>query len=56
MNKDQINGRAKTVKGKTEEIAGIIMNDKKLETKGSVLKTTGKVQSAFGDLKNNLKK
>ncbi len=56
MNSDQIKGRAKTVKGKMEEIAGKIMNDRKLDTKGTVLKATGKIQSAFGDLKNNLKK
>jgi uncharacterized protein YjbJ (UPF0337 family) len=56
MNSDQIKGRAKTVKGKGEEIAGKILSDKVMEKKGTILKETGKVQSAYGDLKNDLKK
>lgn len=56
MNSDQIKGRAKTGKGKIQELAGKILEDKKLEKKGAIEKNTGKVQSAYGDLKQELKK
>ena len=56
MNSDQIKGRAKIVKGKTEEMAGKILNDRAMEKKGGALKKTGIVQSAYGDLKDDLSK
>ena len=56
MNTDQIKGRAKIAKGKTEEMAGKLLNDKTMEKKGGALKKRGIVQSAYGDLKDDLSK
>ena len=56
MNADQIKGRAKTGKGKVQELAGKILDDKKMERKGAIEKNTGKIQSAYGDLKEELSK
>ena len=56
MNKDQIKGRIKEAKGKVKEVAGKIVSDKKLEEKGKIQRTIGKVQAGYGDLKDDLKK
>lgn len=56
MNKDQVNGRIKEVKGKSKEVLGKISGSKKQEVEGNVEKNIGKVQAGFGDLKNKLQK
>jgi uncharacterized protein YjbJ (UPF0337 family) len=56
MNADQVKGRANSVKGKVEESAGKILNDKKLERKGKLKKNAGKIQALFGDLKDEAAK
>ena len=56
MNKDQVKGRAKEVKGKIKEVAGRIVGNDGAEAKGMVEKNAGKVQAAYGDTKENLKK
>ena len=56
MNKDQAKGRIKEVEGKVKQVAGNVVGNKKLEQKGNVQKDVGKVQAAYGDLKNDLKK
>lgn len=56
MNSDQVKGRAKTVKGIVKEKVGEILDDKDLKNKGSAEKNAGKVQSAYGDLKNDIAK
>lgn len=55
MNKDQIKGRGKEAKGKIKEVSGRVVGNKELETKGAVEKNQGKVQSAYGDLKKDVK-
>lgn len=56
MNKDQVNGRIKEVKGKSKEVLGKIGDSKKKEVEGNVEKNIGKAQAEFGDLKNKLQK
>ena len=56
MNKDQIKGQAKEIEGKVKEVAGKIVGNEKLEIKGKIDKATGKAQSAYGDLKDAVKK
>ncbi len=56
MNKDQVEGRVKEVKGKAKQVAGIVVGDKKLEQRGQVQNAVGKAQAGYGDLKKDLKK
>ena len=56
MNRDQMKGRIKETKGKAQQVAGNIVGNKRLEEKGRMQKNLGKVQAAYGDAKNDLKK
>ena len=56
MNKDQIKGRTSTATGKIKETVGKATDDKDLEIRGTAEKTGGKVRSAYGDAKSNIKK
>ena len=56
MNKDQVKGRTNTVTGKIKEEVGKATGDKDLEVKGTAEKVGGKVRSAFGDVKSDIKK
>jgi uncharacterized protein YjbJ (UPF0337 family) len=56
MNKDQVKGRIKEAEGKAKEVAGKIVGNKRVEEKGKVEQTVGKVQAGYGDLKDDLKK
>lgn len=56
MNKDQVKGRIEEAKGKAQEVAGKILDDKGMEVKGNLKKKTGKVQAGYGDLKEEVKK
>jgi uncharacterized protein YjbJ (UPF0337 family) len=56
MNKDQVKGHVEEVKGKVKEVAGNIVGNDELELKGNIQKNDGKVQAAFGDLKEEVKK
>jgi len=56
MNKDQVKGRVKEVKGNAKQIAGIVVGDKTLEQKGKLQNAVGKAQAGYGDLKEDLKK
>ena len=51
MNKDKIKARVEETKGKTKEVAGKVVGDEKLEQKGKIQNTGGKVQAGYGDLK-----
>jgi len=48
-------GRIKETKGKAKQIAGNIVGNRRLEEKGRMQKNLGKVQAAYGDVKNDLK-
>jgi uncharacterized protein YjbJ (UPF0337 family) len=56
MNKDQVKGRLKVTQGKIKEVTGNIVGNKKLEEKGKLQGVVGKIQSGYGDLKEDLKK
>jgi uncharacterized protein YjbJ (UPF0337 family) len=54
MNKDQVNGRAETIKGDVKEAAGKIVGNERLTTEGQADQVAGKTQSTVGDVKNNV--
>jgi uncharacterized protein YjbJ (UPF0337 family) len=54
MNKDQVNGRAETIKDDVKEAAGKLVGNERLTTEGQADQVAGKVQSTVGDVKNNV--
>jgi uncharacterized protein YjbJ (UPF0337 family) len=56
MDKDRIKGSAKQTKGAVKEAVGKALGDSKLVAEGKSDKTEGKIQNAFGGLKDALKK
>ncbi len=56
VNKDQVKGRAKEVKGNIKEAAGKVVGNDKLKVEGRFDKAAGKAQGAYGDLKDAVKK
>ena len=56
MNKDRVEGAAKTAAGRMKETAGKVMGDQKLIAEGKVEKTAGKLQNAAGGLQDAVKK
>jgi uncharacterized protein YjbJ (UPF0337 family) len=55
MDKDRIAGAAKQAKGSIKDAAGKALGDAKLQAEGKADKAEGKVQNAFGSLKERLK-
>jgi uncharacterized protein YjbJ (UPF0337 family) len=56
MDKNRIKGTVKQVKGAAEETAGKLLGDDKLAAQGNADKTSGKIQSTVGRVKDALKK
>jgi uncharacterized protein YjbJ (UPF0337 family) len=56
MNKDQVKGSAKRVKGKIQEITGKAVGNPDLEARGDANQIAGKTQKAYGDAKQMVKK
>lgn len=54
MNKDQVNGRAETLKGNVKEAAGKVVGNERLTAEGKTEQAAGKVQSKVGDVKNDV--
>ena len=54
MNKDQIEGAGKQVKGSVTEAIGKVTGNTKTQAKGAAEKVAGKAQGAFGKAKNKL--
>lgn len=52
MDKDRIEGAARTAKGSIKEAAGKVLGDKKMEAEGTAEKAAGKVQNAVGGAKD----
>lgn len=50
MNKNQVNGRMKQVKGKAKEVFGRLTGNKSLKFKSKATKVAGKVQVRTGNL------
>lgn len=55
MDKDRIKGSVKQVVGSAKQAVGKAVGDKRLEAEGVAQKVEGKVQSAIGGLKDNLR-
>jgi hypothetical protein len=55
MNKDRIEGAAKTAGGKIKEAAGKALGDRKMEVEGCATKTEGKIQNAIGGVKDAIR-
>lgn len=55
INKDQVEGIARQVKGSVEDAAGKMTGNKKTQAQGKADKIAGKVQKAYGDVKEKIK-
>lgn len=55
MNKDQVKGRIEEAKGKVKEVAGKAVGNKNLEREGRIQNSGGKIQAAYGDVRQDLK-
>jgi uncharacterized protein YjbJ (UPF0337 family) len=55
VNTDQVKGRIKEAQGVAKEIAGALSENKVLEQKGEAQRAVGKIQTAYGDLKEDIK-
>jgi len=56
MNKDQVEGKVKDVAGRVERQAGEWTGSKEAEARGAAKQVEGKVQGAWGDVKEAGKK
>ena len=56
MNKDQVAGRAKEIKGDLKEEAGKAADDISTTVGGFGEKVAGKIQKTYGDAKESLKR
>lgn len=56
MNKDQVKGLVREATGKAKEALGRATGNEKTELKGAAQKTAGKVQKAYGDAKEDIRK
>jgi uncharacterized protein YjbJ (UPF0337 family) len=56
MNKDRIEGAAKTAAGRVKEATGKALGDQKMAAEGTMKKVEGKIQNAAGGLQDAAKK
>ncbi len=56
VNKDQVAGVAKQVKGSVKQAAGKATGNRQTQAEGAADKIAGKVQKAYGDVKEKGKK
>jgi uncharacterized protein YjbJ (UPF0337 family) len=56
MNSDQLKGRLEEVIGRFKEVAGKIVNDKKMELEGNIEMNAGKAQASWGGCQRSYKK
>ena len=55
VNKDQVKGVAKQVKGSSSRLPARL-RQRRTEAEGTAEKAAGKVQKSYGDVKENIKK
>jgi len=55
MEKDEIKGKGKQIKGQVREEVGKLTGDKTEQVKGKIEQAEGKVQEEFGKLKGKAK-
>jgi uncharacterized protein YjbJ (UPF0337 family) len=56
VNKDQVKGKVKDIAGRVERQTGEWTGDSEAQVKGAAKQAEGKVQSAWGDAKEAVKK
>lgn len=56
VNKDQVKGRIRKVKGEAKKVAGKISGNKSLQIKGAIQNVSGEIQAGYGDLRDDLGK
>ncbi|TIT03468.1 MAG: CsbD family protein [Mesorhizobium sp.] len=56
VNKDQVVGLAKQVKGSVKKAAGRATGNRRVQAEGSADKIAGKLQKAYGDVKDRVRK
>jgi uncharacterized protein YjbJ (UPF0337 family) len=54
MNRDELDGKAETLKGKIKQAAGDLTNDPNLHDEGVADEAAGKTQDAFGQAKRKV--
>lgn len=55
VDKDRIEGAAKTTEGRIKEAVGKLVGDQKLEVEGEAEQAEGKIQNAVGGVKDVVK-
>lgn len=56
VNRDQVAGLARQMKGSVKQAAGKASGNRRTEVEGAADKIAGKVQKAYGDVKDKVKK
>lgn len=56
VNRDQVAGIAKQVKGSVKQAAGKATGDRRTQVEGAADKIAGKVQKTYGDVKDKVRK
>ena len=56
MNKDQVQGRIREVKGEVKKDVGKAAGNRSLEKEGRAQNVHGKLQAKFGDLREDIRK
>lgn len=56
VDRDQVTGLAKQMKGSVKQAAGKATGNRRTEVEGTADKIAGKVQKAYGDVKDKVKK
>jgi uncharacterized protein YjbJ (UPF0337 family) len=56
VNKDQVKGKVKDIAGRVERQTGEWTGDSEAQVRGAAKQAEGKVQKAWGDLKESVKK
>jgi uncharacterized protein YjbJ (UPF0337 family) len=54
MNKDQVEGKAKEIKGRLKQGAGDVLDDENLHDEGVADEAEGEVQKGFGKVKDKV--
>jgi uncharacterized protein YjbJ (UPF0337 family) len=56
MNRDQVEGKAKEIKGRIKQGAGDVLDDEKLKDEGVADEAEGEVQKGFGNVRHKVGK
>ncbi len=56
MNKDQVEGKAKEIKGRIKQGVGDVLDDENLQDEGVADEAEGEVQKGFGDVRHKVGK